>query len=338
MLNKVQNSILRMIRQALSPEFNAITSNLDENAKLLNTIVQPLYGQVQSLDRDLEILKLLMGKTLANQVKQHGVYDDIQDAEFSVFSQFGDDGIIQYLVHQINPANQTFIEFGTQNYRESNTRFLLMNNNWKGLIIEGDPGCIESVKQEPVYWKYDLTAVNHFIDKDNINRIFMENGFSGEIGLLSIDIDGNDYWIWESINSVDPVMVVAEYNGMFGPDYAITIPYDPQFYRTTAHYSNLYWGCSLKALCLLAERKGYVLAGTNSNGNNAHFIRKDKVGDLIPAGIQAGYTESRFRESRDQQGNLTYLSGSGRLRMIKDMKVYNIESGTLETIESLFGL
>jgi len=338
MLNKVQNSIFRMIRQALSPEFINISSKVDENVKLLNAAIHASYRQVQSLDRDVEVLKLLMGKTLANQVKQHGIYDDIQDAEFSVFSQFGDDGIIQYLVHQIKPNNQTFIEFGTQNYRESNTRFLLMNNNWKGLIIEGDSSCIEFVKQEQMYWKYDLTAVNHFIDKDNINQIFVENGFGGEIGLLSIDIDGNDYWIWESINTVNPVIVVAEYNSVFGPDYAVTVPYDPTFDRTNAHHSNLYWGCSLKALYLLAERKGYVFAGTNSNGNNAHFIRKDKVGNLPSIGIQIGYTESRFRESRDRQGNLTYLSGSDRLRMIKDMKVYNVESDTLETIESLFGL
>src|SRR3990172_1008296 len=338
MLNKVQNSIFRMIRQALSPEFTNISSKVDENVKLLNAAIHASYRQVKSLDRDVEVLKLLMGKTLANQVKQHGIYDDIQDAEFSVFSQFGDDGIIQYLVHQIKPNNQTFIEFGTQNYRESNTRFLLMNNNWKGLIIEGDSSCVEFVKQEQMYWKYDLTAVNHFIDKDNINQIFVENGFGGEIGLLSIDIDGNDYWIWESINTVNPVIVVAEYNSVFGPDYAVTVPYDPTFDRTNAHHSNLYWGCSLKALYLLAERKGYVFAGTNSNGNNAHFIRKDKVGNLPSIGIQIGYTESRFRESRDRQGNLTYLSGSDRLRMIKDMKVHNVESDTLETIESLFGL
>lgn len=338
MLNKVQNSILRIIRQALSPDFTNISSKLDENVKLLNAAIQASYSQVQSLDREMEALKLLMGKTLVNQVKQRGIYHDIQDAEFSVFSQFGDDGIIQYLVHQIKPKNQTFIEFGTQNYRESNTRFLLMNNNWKGLIIEGDSSCIEFVKQEQIYWKYDLTAVNHFIDKDNINQIFMENGFSGEIGLLSIDIDGNDYWIWECINTVNPVIVIAEYNSVFGPDYAITVPYDPAFYRTNAHHSNLYWGCSLKALYLLAETKGYVFVGTNSNGNNAHFVRKDKVGKLPSIGIQTGYTESRFRESRDEQGNLTYLSGRDRLRMVKDMNVYNVENGTLETIESLFEL
>jgi len=338
MLNKVQNSILRIIRQALSPDFTNISSKLDENVKLLNAAIQASYSQVQSLDREMEALKLLMGKTLVNQVKQHGIYHDIQGAEFSVFSQFGDDGIIQYLVHQIKPKNQTFIEFGTQNYRESNTRFLLMNNNWKGLIIEGDSSCIEFVKQEQIYWKYDLTAVNHFIDKDNINQIFMENGFSGEIGLLSIDIDGNDYWIWECINTVNPVIVIAEYNSVFGPDYAITVPYDPAFYRTNTHHSNLYWGCSLKALYLLAETKGYVFVGTNSNGNNAHFVRKDKVGKLPSIGIQTGYTESRFRESRDEQGNLTYLSGRDRLRMVKDMNVYNVENGTLETIESLFEL
>ena len=337
MMNKVRNLISKIIKQALSSEFVNNSSNLNESVRFLNNRMQMLYEQVQLLDREVEVLKLLTGKMLANQVKAHGNYSNIQDAEFSVFSQFGDDGIIQYLIHQIKPVNQRFIEFGTQNYRESNTRFLLMNNNWKGLIIEGDASCIDFVKKEQIYWKYDLTAVNRFIDKENINQIFIENGFSGEIGLLSIDIDGNDYWIWECISTVNPVIVVAEYNSVFGPDYAITVPYDPKFYRTSAHQSNLYWGCSLKALSLLAERKGYVLVGTNSNGNNAHFVRKDKVGDLPFLSIQKGYTESKFRESRDEQGSLTYLSGSNRLKMIKEMKVYNIESGTLQTIESLFG-
>lgn len=338
MLNKTRNLFLKFIKQPIPSEFINSAQKLDVNVSLLNSAIQASYHRMQSLDRDIEALKLLMGKILANQVKQHGIYDSIQDAEFSVFSQFGDDGIIQYLIHQVNPEPQRFIEFGTQDYRESNTRFLLMNNNWKGLIIESDTSCIESVKQEEIYWKYDLTAVNRFVDSDNINQIFIESGFSGEIGLLSIDIDGNDYWIWESINVVDPIIVIVEYNSVFGPDYALTIPYDPKFYRTNAHYSNLYWGCSLKALCLLAERKGYVFVGTNSNGNNAHFIRKDKIRDLQSVSIQIGYTESKFRDSRDQQGNLTYISGSDRLRIIKDMKVYNIESRALETIESLFGL
>src|ERR1041385_5280084 len=105
MLNKIQSSISKVIRRAVSPEFANIAS-LDERVELLNTSVQTSNVQVQSLERDMEILKLLSGKILTNQMKQHGVYDTIQEAEFSVFSQFGDDGIIQYLIHQIKPECQ----------------------------------------------------------------------------------------------------------------------------------------------------------------------------------------------------------------------------------------
>jgi hypothetical protein len=337
MLSKVQHSISKLLKETFSSEAARIAA-LDENIRSLQATVAGYRTQGQLLENDVETLKLLTGKVLVNQIKQNGMYDDIQEAEFRVFSQFGDDGIIQYLIHHIKPVPQTFIEFGTQDYRESNTRFLLINNNWKGLIIEGDAHCIEFIKHEPTYWRYDLTAVNRFVDEDNINQIFAEHGFRGEIGLLSIDIDGNDYWVWESINIIDPAIVVVEYNSVFGPDYAITVPYDPKFHRTEAHYSNLFWGCSLKALCLLAAKKGYVFVGTNSNGNNAHFVRKDKAGNLPVRDILSGYTESKFRESRDQHGNLTYLSGADRIRMIRKMKVYNIENGNLETIENLFGL
>lgn len=337
MLTKTRNSLSKLLRESLPPEFTRI-STLHDDVGSLHATVTDYQHHVQSLESDVEALKLLAGRVLVNQMKQHGIYDSIQEAEFRVFSQFGDDGIIQYLIHHVKPEPQTFIEFGTQNYRESNTRFLLMNNNWKGLIVEGDARCIEFVKQDPIYWRYDLTAVNRFIDKDNINQIFTEHGFRGEIGLLSIDIDGNDYWVWESIDSVNPAIVIVEYNSVFGRDRAITVPYDAGFHRTRAHYSNLFWGCSLKALCLLAAKKGYVFVGTNSNGNNAHFVRRDQMANLRAIDISRGYTESKFRESRDERGNLTYLSGDDRLRAIRELSVYDVESGTVETIERLFGL
>ena len=337
MLSKAQTSASKLLREALSSEMTQIAA-LNENVRLLNHRVDEYRNQVQALENELETLKLLNGKVLTNQIRQHGIYDDIQDAEFSVFSQFGDDGIIQYLVHQIKPEPHIFIEFGTQNYQESNTRFLLMNNNWKGLIIEGDASCIEFVKGQPTYWRYDLTAVNRFIDRDNINQIFIEHGFGGEIGLLSIDIDGNDYWVWEAIESVNPVMVITEYNSVFGPEHAITVPYDPGFQRTQAHYSNLFWGASLKALYLLAQKKGYVFVGCNSNGNNAHFIRKDKVGNIAVRTLKEGYVESRFRESRDPAGNLTFLRGKQRIEAIKEKQVVDLEANRLVSLQDLFNL
>ena len=285
--------------------------------------------------RESTAIRLLTGKMLANTVKQHGIYANLQDAEFKVFSQFGDDGILQYLIHQTKPEKLTFIEFGVQDYAEANTRFLLINDNWSGLIIDGNAQAMASLQKEEFYWRHDLTATGAFITRDNVNELFIQNGFRGDVGLLSIDIDGNDYWVWEAIHSVNPVLVTVEYNSVFGAEHAITIPYDPAFYRTKAHPSNLYWGASLKALCLLAEKKGYVLVGCNSAGNNAHFVRKDKVGGIPIKSPKDSYVESKFRESRDQNGQLTFMHGKERLEIIKHLEVFDLESNSTVLIKSL---
>ncbi len=306
---------------------------------IIRQIARRAFGispQLAMLQREIDENGILAARVLINQMKSLGLFENIQDAEFKVFSQWGDDGIIQYLVHHLKIEPQTFIEFGVQNYRESNTRFLLMNNNWRGLVIDGRREYIDYIMKDDVYWRYDLTAVCAFVDRDNINGIFVENGFEGEVGMLSIDIDGNDYWIWDAINVVEPVLVIVEYNSFFGDQYAITIPYDPKFDRTQAHYSNLYWGASLKALCLLADKKGYEFVGSNSNGNNAYFVRKDRIGKLRKLNIEQGYVRAKYRESRDREGRLTYISGDERLKVIGDMFVYDIETDTTIRIKELF--
>jgi hypothetical protein len=293
--------------------------------------------KIDSITAQIDELKILTAKILIRDLKKAGTLDHPFDAEFKVFSQFGDDGIIQYLITAIDIPHQVFIEFGVENYKESNTRFLLVNNNWRGLVIDGSEFHIQSIRDSDLYWKHELTAACRFVTKDNINGIFTENGFTGEIGILSIDIDGNDYWIWESINTVRPIIVIVEYNSVFGSHHAITIPYDPEFNRTKASFLNLYWGTSLKALCTLAEKKGYHFVGCNSNGNNAYFVRKDKIGTLKPLTVSEGYRESKYRESRDLDGNLTYLTGAGRLRAIEDMPVIDVERGREIKIRDLIG-
>jgi len=281
-------------------------------------------------------IKILSAKLLIHEIKSHGLYDHIHDTEFKVFSQWGDDGIIQYLIHTIDITNHTFIEFGVDDYKESNTRFLLMNNNWKGFVLDPSEENILSIQKDEVYWKFDLTAVKAFIDRENINELIEENGFCKEIGLLSIDIDGNDYWIWECIDVINPIIVIIEYNSHFGIHHAFTVPYDPIFNRTETHYSNLFFGCSLKALVLLSEKKGYAFVGSNSNGNNAYFVRNDKLGKIRALTLEEGYVESRFRESLDMEGNLSYLSGSQRLEIIKNMIVYDLESEALVSLRDLY--
>jgi hypothetical protein len=269
--------------------------------------------------------KHLVAKVLNNQIQARGLLDSIQEAEYKVHSQFGDDGIIQYLIKNTKIQNQAFIEFGVENYVEANTRFLLINNNWTGLVMDCSRKYIDYIKKDSIYWKYDLTALQAFVTRDNINALIEKNGFSGEIGLLSIDIDGNDYWIWECINVVKPAIVVIEYNSEFGFKHAITIPYDPQFHRTKAHYSNLYFGASIKALCHLGDRKGYYFVGSNSNGCNAYFVKKEYIGMLKPLLPEEGYVEAKFRQSRDPQGKLTYLSRNDRLNLLRDLEVIDVE-------------
>ncbi|WP_245705552.1 hypothetical protein [Chitinophaga filiformis] len=296
--------------------------------KLVNVLHHFLYTSRKAQQTDL----LLLGTLLARQNKELPVLDNISSAEFKVFSQTGDDGIIQYLINKVYTPETTFIEFGVENYVESNTRFLLKYNNWSGLVIDGSEKSIRYIMSDDIYYQHNLKALQAFITAENINDLIGGQGLKGEIGLLSVDIDGNDYWVWKAIHVVDPVIVVAEYNSVFGIDRAVTVPYKPDFVREHAHYSYLYFGASLKALCVLAEEKGYAFVGSNSIGNNAYFVKKNRLGELRALSAEEGYVYSRFRESRDKKGNLNYLSGSERYECIKGLAVYNVMTGQEEQL------
>jgi len=285
--------------------------------------------------KEIDNQKILLGTLLSklNEEKTEKILRNIQESEFRVFSQWGDDGIVDFLVRYLDLENKTFIEFGVENYREANTRFLLVNRNWKGLIFDSTASNIESVKKEDIYWQFDLIAKTAFITRENINQLIKENGIIGETGLLHIDIDGNDYWIWEAIQVVDPVIVIMEYNSVLGYEESWTIPYSEKFNRMGSHFSSLYFGSSLQALCDLAETRGYSFIGCNSNGNNAYFVKKEKQKDLIGLTAKEGYVMSKFRESRDKNGNLTYIGGEDRLNQIKGLKVYNTRKKQIETIK-----
>lgn len=281
---------------------------------------------LSKISDQIEDSKILSAKVLINQTALKGILAEIKDAEFKVFSQYGEDGILQYLIRITGVPEElsTFVEFGVENYTESNTRFLVKNNNWRGLVIDGNLKNIEYCKADDIYWRHDLTAINAFINADNINQIILDAGFTGNIGLLSIDIDGNDYWIWERINVINPIIVVCEYNSVFGAKSAVTVPYNSNFIRKSAHYSNLYFGCSLKALELIGKAKGYALVGTTSVGNNAFFVRYDRLNELKELTTEKAYHQSYFRESRGVNGNLTYLSGRLRLKEIMELPLYDV--------------
>ena len=207
----------------------------------------------------------LTAKCFSTAVKNRKI-DTLEEVEFRVFSQWGEDGIIQWLINNTVLDKKIFVEFGVEDYVESNTRFLLMNNNWAGLVIDGSEENVKKIRQWDDYWKYDLRAVSRFITRDNINSIISENGIEGDIGILSVDIDGIDYWVLDSISCIRPRILICEYNNIFGADKKVTVPYDEKFFRTDKHFSNLYWGCSLGALCDWAERNGFYYMGSLTEG------------------------------------------------------------------------
>ena len=286
-------------------------------------------------ESDVDALKILAAQPLIQYLRSRETPLPLRETEFKVFSQFGDDGIIQYLIHQLRPVPDSFVEFGVENYRESNTRFLLVNNNWRGLVMDGSEDCIRYIQKDEIYWRHTLIARHAFIDRDNINALLRQAGFTGEIGLLSIDIDGNDYWVWDKIDIVEPVIVIVEYNSIFGPDLAVTIPYDPKFDRHRAHFSGQFWGASLPALTLLAQRKGYSLVGCNSAGNNAYFVRNDKIDKLPVLSPREAFVDARFRDSRDEKGNLTFRTGRERFKEIEALSVYDLQQDKLAPLSSL---
>ena len=213
---------------------------------------------------------------------------------FKVFSQSDEDGIIEEIFNRINTTNRTFVEFGVGNGIECNTHFLL-HKGWSGLWIEGNRKEVNEIRKlfKKPFDAKRLIALNSFITKDNINELInIEGQIGGEIDLLSIDIDGNDYWVWEAIQCINPRVVVIEYNGKFPPNCEWVMEYD------TKHgwCGDDNHGASLKSYELLGARLGYQLVGTGVMGINSFFVRKDLTHDLfvIPATAEKLYNPTRW--------------------------------------------
>jgi hypothetical protein len=299
--------------------------------------VDMLDRRAQELTRQVVEAKMLEAQALIRDFYRYDAPLPLERTEFKVFSQFGDDGIIQYVLQRLNlPSEQRrFVEFGVENYVEANTRFLLLNNNWSGLIMDGNERWMNSVRADDIYWRHDLTALARFVTRENMDALLKEAKFTGPIGLLSIDIDGNDYWVWESISVIDPAVVIVEYNGVFGAKEAVTVPYRADFQRTQSHYSNLYSGASLPALENLARRKGYAWIGCNRAGNNAYFVRQEYASLFLPVRLPEDFVAAKFREARNPDGSLSFQGQSSGRTLLADLPVHDVARNETRLIRDL---
>lgn len=292
-------------------------------------------ADAERLERRLDRLRCQLGWL---QSAQAAAAASLPEAEFGVFSQWGEDGIIQWLTRRVLIERDVFVEIGVQDYRESNTRFLLEKDDWRGVIVDADSAHIEFLAQSELGWRHTIDAVTAFVDRDNVNDLVGGAGIRGDIGLLSIDIDGNDYWVLEAIDVISPRILIAEYNSVFGPRAAVTVPYDARFERARAHPSWLYFGASLAALTRLADRKGYALVGGNRAGVNAFFVRRDVLGDVPEVGVEDAYETSRFRESRGPDGELSLVSEHrDRIALMAEMPLVDVTTGATTTVGAAAG-
>lgn len=268
--------------------------------------IQSIWKGVGQLQRDASLIREALGRIEDRQIVAAGD-GDLAASEYRVFSQWGEDGILARLARHVKVPRKVFVEFGVETYVESNTRWLLINGGWSGLVLDGSDENIATIRRDPIYWQHPLKAAQAFVTRENINELLVSHGLSGEIGLLSVDIDGVDYWVWEAITAVSPAIVVAEYNSLLGPERAVTVPYAPDFQRGKAHHSHSYYGVSLAALVALGNRKGMAFVGSNRAGNNAFFVRRDLLTPPLRELTTAeGYVRRGFREARDPEGKLIF--------------------------------
>jgi hypothetical protein len=200
-------------------------------------------------------------------------FASINEFERQVRSQNGEDGIVEELLRRIGDPTRYFAEFGVTDGAECNTAYLA-ECGWSGLMLEGDPERFARLSKNYAGMP-KVRLDQRFVTAENIADVFATSGVPVEFDVLSIDIDGNDYWLWQALRSYRPRVVVVEYNAAYPPPELFVMPYDPAYTWDKTSY----FGASLASFEALGLELGYALLGTEKKGVNAFFVRKD----LVPA-------------------------------------------------------
>ena len=242
----------------------------------------------------------------------------LEKYEYSLFSQNGEDGILRYLYSEIGFHSKFFVEFGF-GVNENNSLRLMLKEGFAGIFIDSSEFHVNQFnKAAQSFGILNVMAINKFLNLENLESTIIESKAPMEIDLLSIDVDGNDYWFWERIRCLSPRIVVIEYNASLGPELALSVPYDPSFDRLQKHESGFYCGASITALDRLGKHKGYALIGCDSSGVNAFFIRHD----CLTKNLKVMSPQLAYRPNKRRLG-LGY-SLEDQYRIIKDLPFINI--------------
>lgn len=196
---------------------------------------------------------------------------DFDEVEFRNHSQNGEDGILWYIFSLIGNTNKRCVEICAADGTQCNCANLIINHGWTGLLFDGDANLVKRgqdyFRRHPDTFVYPPKLVHAWITADNVNSLIAANGMTGEIDLLSLDMDGVDYWVWKAIDAISPRVVVAEIQSLWRWEASVTVPYAPDFRAEFLDGFGLYAGASLPAFVKLGEKKDIVwsdLSGTGS--------------------------------------------------------------------------
>ena len=298
---------------------------------MMNKILRFLLNLIKKINNESIVsLKLMIGQSaVLSSRASSSKFINLWDAEVKVFSQWGEDGILDFICETLKISKPKFVEIGAGNFHECNSRFLAESRNASVVAIDARTDLVTEVKKMTVFWKTHIFPICEIVTPDNINDllVFARDKMAG-IDILSLDIDGNDYWVLDAAKLDKISVVVVEYNSLFGYSAEVSVPRDDLFNRKEKHFSCLYYGASLSAFIYSLSLKGFTFLGSNRACNNAFFIKNEKINEFsieIPTNLEL-FVDSRVRESRDTSGSLSFLSGKDRLRVIETMPVVNVKS------------
>jgi len=299
--------------------------------RLIGPELATLRGHQARLDEQQQSLRVALGALSAHEIA--GSAASCNQAEFRAFSQFGEDGIIEFLIQRCDVSPCSFVEIGVETYAEANTRFLAEHRLWRGLIVDQNPRLSRDLARTKLDWRSQVRAVSAFVTRANVRQMVTPFVGTGGLGLLSVDIDGVDYWVLERLVDLDPAMVVVEYNALFGDTASVSIPDDAGFDRRRPEFHNIYYGASLAAFEHLLTAQGDALAACVTAGNNAFFVRSDRLGDVPAQTVADAYRPRRFVEHRAVDGSLTGITDRSRqLQDVERLPLIDVTDGRSLTV------
>lgn len=259
------------------------------SAKLGNKLAMHVR-QATDIAHDQDSLNQQLQLQLKNQWIQWreaacSPYKSIKEAGFRCYSQFEEDGIILYLATMLGISNGTVLEICCGHGRECMATNLILNHGFKGYLFDGSAENISSAhkffsgKHDCLLIKPELRHA--WITKDNVSHLISEIECPSDVDFLSLDIDGNDYWIWEAINTIMPKFCCFETHNVIPSGLSLTIPYDPGFSYLDSDFPD-FRSASLLAMVKLSKSKGYRLIGAHRHGFNVFFMRNDLGIDCFP--------------------------------------------------------